>query len=116
LESYDLATGRRINFRIKPGRKTSLRDQAKRERAERLAARLVAKAERRGAARLVDPHDRIALVNRLRKPAMSDVEIDELVGAVDGYLSGRLSAAEWRLWLSRRGEAERAGALRGRQT
>jgi hypothetical protein len=39
---------------------------------------------------------------------MTDDEIDELVRVVDGYLSGRLSAAEWRLWLRRReGSSER---------
>jgi hypothetical protein len=104
LQSYDPVTGRRINFRIKPGRKTSLRELAKHEKAERLAARLVAKAEARRPARRVDPHERIALVNRLRTPEMTDDEVDELVRVVDGYLSGCLSAAEWRLWLRRRSE------------
>jgi hypothetical protein len=102
LQSYDPATGRRINFRIKPGRKTSLRELAKRARAERLAARLVAKAEAPGAARRVDPLERIALVKRLRKPGMTDVEVNEIVRVIDGYLGGCLSAAEWRLWLRRR--------------
>jgi hypothetical protein len=104
-EAYDPATGRRINFRIKPGRKTYLREQAKRERAERLRAKLIAKAEAREPARRVDPHERIGLVNLLRMPGTSDIEIDEIVRVVDCYLSGCLSAVEWRLWLRRRRES-----------
>jgi hypothetical protein len=36
---------------------------------------------------------------------MTDEEVYELVSAIDGYLSGRLCAAAWRLWLRRRGDA-----------
>jgi hypothetical protein len=42
---------------------------------------------------------------------MTDDEIDEIVRVVDGYLSGRPSAAAWRLWFRSRQEAERAGVL-----
>jgi hypothetical protein len=36
---------------------------------------------------------------------MSDDEVDEIVQIVEGYLSGRLCAADWRLWLRHRGDA-----------
>jgi hypothetical protein len=41
---------------------------------------------------------------------MSDDEVDEIVRVVEVYLSGRLCAADWRLWLLRHDEAERAAA------
>ena len=36
---------------------------------------------------------------------MTDDEIDEIVRVVDAYLSSRLCAADWRLWLRRRASA-----------
>jgi hypothetical protein len=51
----------------------------------------------------VNPIERAALVNRLRKPGMRDDEVDEIVRVAVAYLSGRLCAADWRSWLSRRG-------------
>jgi hypothetical protein len=36
---------------------------------------------------------------------MTDDEVDEIVRIVDAYLSGRLCAADWRLWLRRRRDA-----------
>jgi hypothetical protein len=50
------------------------------------------------------------LVNRLRKPEMMDDDVEEIVRVVDAYLSGRLCAADWRLWLRRREEMEQAAA------
>jgi hypothetical protein len=51
--------------------------------------------------RRVDPLERAAIVNRFRKPEMTDDEVDELVRIVELYLSGCLCAADWRLWLRR---------------
>jgi hypothetical protein len=105
--------GRRLRFQIRPSRKQHLREALKRETARRraaaLQARLIEKGEAGGVstARRVDPLDRAALVKRLRKPEMTDDEVDELLRIVDAYLSGRLSAPDWRLWLRGR-EAERA--------
>jgi hypothetical protein len=39
---------------------------------------------------------------------MTDDEVDEIVRVVEVYLSGRLGAADWRLWLRHRQQAERA--------
>jgi hypothetical protein len=52
-----------------------------------------------------NPHERAALVSRLRKPWMLEDEVDEIVHIVDVYLGGRLCAADWRPWLRRRGDA-----------
>jgi hypothetical protein len=41
---------------------------------------------------------------------MADDEVDEIVSVADAYLSGRLCAADWRLWLRRPEENERAAA------
>jgi hypothetical protein len=107
------ADGRRLRFQIQPSRKQYLREALKRETARRRAAALqadlVETAEAGGVstARRVDPLERAALVKRLRKPEMPDDDVDELVRIVDAYLSGRLCAADWRLWL-RGCEAERA--------
>jgi hypothetical protein len=93
-----------------------MREALKRDTRERRAAitraRLLEKAEASGhsSARGVNPLERAALVNRLRKPGMADDEVDEIVRIVDAYLSGRLCAADWRLWLRRRVEVERAAA------
>jgi hypothetical protein len=46
-----------------------------------------------------------ALVKRLRKPEMTDDEVDEIVCAVETYLGGRLCAADWRSWLRSRAGA-----------
>ena len=69
-------------------------------------ARLIEKAEAGGhsSARGVNPLERAALVNRLRKPEMTDDEVDEIVRVVEVYLSVRLCAADWRLWLRSRTE------------
>jgi hypothetical protein len=85
------------------------RDAAQR-RVAITRARLIEKAEANGysAALYVNPIERAALVNRLRKPEMTDDEVDEIVRIVDAYLSGRLCAADWRLWLRHRQQAERA--------
>jgi hypothetical protein len=53
----------------------------------------------------VNPIERAALVNRLRKPGMTDDEVDEIVRVVEAYLSRRLCAADWRMWLRRRADA-----------
>jgi hypothetical protein len=74
-------------------------------------ARLIEKAEASGysSASGVNPIERATLVNRLDKRVPDD-EVDELVRIVEAYLTGRLCAADWRLWLRRREEAERAAA------
>jgi hypothetical protein len=103
--------GRRLGLQIRPSRKQHLREAFKRETARRraagLQADLVQRAEAGGVstARRVDPLERAALVKRLRKPEMTDDDVDELVRIVDAYLSGRLCAADWRLWLRRRASA-----------
>jgi hypothetical protein len=107
------ADGRRLRFQIRPSRKQHLREANKRETARRRVAVLQADlVERAGAggvstARRVDPLERAAIVKRLRKPEMTDNEVDELVRIIDAYLSGHLCAADWRSWLRGR-EAERA--------
>jgi hypothetical protein len=106
---YD-ADGRRLGFQIRPSAKQYMRVALKSETANRrayaLQARLVEKAEASGLMRRVDPLERAAIVNRFRKPEMTDDEIDALVRVVEAYLSGRLCAADWRLWLRRFMEAE----------
>ena len=104
---YD-ADGRRLGLQIRPSRKQHLRESLRCETARRRAARvqadLVQRAEAGGVstARRVDPLERAALVKRLRTPEMTDDEVDEIVRVVEVYLSGRLCAADWRLWLRRR--------------
>ena len=108
---YD-GDGRRLAFQIRPSAKQVMREALKRDTAERRAAtaraRLIEKAEASGcsSASGVNPLARAALVNRLRKPGMSDNEVDEIVCVIEGYLSGRLCAADWRSWLRRRREAD----------
>jgi hypothetical protein len=103
---YD-GDGRRLGFNIRPSARQCMRNAFKRDTAERrayaLQARLIEKAEGSGfsSARHVDPRERAILVNRLRRPEMTDDEIDELAHVVDAYLGGALSAADWRLWLVR---------------
>jgi hypothetical protein len=103
------AAGRRLRFQIRPSRKQHLREAIKHETARRRAAALQAdlvervKAGGVTTAHRVDPLELAALVKRLRKPEMTEDEVDELVRIVDAYLSGRLCAADWRLWLRRRG-------------
>jgi hypothetical protein len=112
---YD-GDGRRLAFRIHPSAKQIMREALKRDTAQRRAAiaraRLIEKAEACGhsSARGVNPLERAALANRLRKPGMTDDQVDEIVRIVDAYLSGRLCAADWRSWLRRREDAERATA------
>jgi hypothetical protein len=105
-ERYD-GDGRRLAFRIRPSANQVMREALKRDTAERRAAtaraRLVEKAEASGSSAFgVNPLERAALVNRLRKPGMTDREVDEIVNIVDAYLGRRLCAADWRLWLRRR--------------
>jgi hypothetical protein len=114
LARYD-AQGRRLGLQIRPSRKQALREALKRATTERrafaLEARLIQKTEAAAlppAAR-VDPHDRTTLVMRLRKPEMTEAEVDDIVYIVEAYLSGRLSAGDWCLWLRRRKEAATAG-------
>jgi hypothetical protein len=113
-ERYD-CHGRRLTFQIRPSAKQVMREALKRDAAERRAAaqrvHLIEKAEASGhsSARCVNPIERAALVSRLRKPEMTDDEVDEIVRIVDAYLSGRMCSADWRLWLRRGEEAERAG-------
>jgi hypothetical protein len=115
-ERYD-ADGRRLAFQIRPSAKQVMREVLKRDTAQRRSAttraRLLEKAEASGhsSARGVNPLERAALVNRLRKPEMTDDEVDEIVGVVEAYLSGRLCAADWRSWLRRREQAERVESL-----
>jgi hypothetical protein len=103
--------GRRLRFQIRPSRKQHLREAIKRETARRRAAMLqmdlieTAEAGDVSTPRRVDPLERAAIVKRLRKPEMTDDEVDEIVRIVDAYLSGRLCPADWRLWLRRRGDA-----------
>jgi hypothetical protein len=105
------ADGRRLRFQIRPSRKQHLRESLKRETARQrgaaVQARLVEKAEAGvvSIARRVDPLERAAIVKRLRKPEMTDEEADEILTIVNAYLSGRLRAADWRLWLRRRASA-----------
>jgi hypothetical protein len=112
---YD-GDGRRLAFQIRPSVKQVMREALKRDAAQRRSAttraRLIEKVEASGcsSARGVNPLERAALVNRLRKPGMTDDEVDEIVRIVDLYLNSRLCAADWRLWLRRRDEAERAAA------
>jgi hypothetical protein len=97
--------------------KQVMREALKREAGQRRAAtaqaRLIEKAEANGysAALHVNPIERAALVSRLRKPEMTDDEVDEIVRVVEVYLSGRLCAADWRTWLRRREQAERVESL-----
>jgi hypothetical protein len=105
------AEGRRVRFQIRPSRKQHKREALKRETARRrvsvLQADLVERAEAHGVstARRVDPLERAALVKRLRRPKMTDEEVDEIVTIVDAYLGGGLCAADWRSWLRRREDA-----------
>jgi hypothetical protein len=107
---------RRLAFQIRPSANQVMREALKRDTRERRAAtaraRLLEKAEASGhsSARGVNPLERAALVNRLRKREMTDDEVDEIVRVVEVYLSGRLCAADWRLWLRHRQQAERAVA------
>jgi hypothetical protein len=107
---YD-GDGRRLAFQIRPSANQVMREALKRDTAERRAAtlqvRLIKKAETNGysSARGVNPLERAALVNHLRKPGMTEDEVDEIVSVIDAYLGGRLCAADWRLWLRRRGDA-----------
>jgi hypothetical protein len=109
-ERYD-DDGRRLAFQIRPSANQVMREALKRDTAKRRAAalqvRLIKKAEASGysSARGVNPFERAALVNRLRKPGMTDDEVDKIVSVVDAYLGGRLCAADWRSWLRRRGDA-----------
>jgi hypothetical protein len=108
-DRYD-ADGRRLGFQIRPSVKQVMREALKRDTAQRRAAtsraRLIEKAEASGysSACCVNPIERAALVKRLRKPGMTDDEVDEIVSVADAYLGGRLCAADWRLWLRRRGD------------
>jgi hypothetical protein len=103
---YD-ADGRRLGFHIRPSAKQYMRVTLKSETANRrtwaLQDRLIRKAVASGhrSTRSVDPLERAAMVKRLRKPEMTDDEIDALVRVVEAYLSGCLCAADWRLWLRR---------------
>ena len=109
-ERYD-ADGRRLAFQIRPSANQVMREALKRDTAQRRAAtaraRLIEKAEASGysSARGVNPLERATPVKRLRMPEMTDDEIDEIVRVVDAYLSSRLCAADWRLWLRRRASA-----------
>ena len=109
-ERFD-GDGRRLAFQIRPSANQVMREALKRDTRERRAAiartRLIEKAEASGhsSARCANPIERAHLVNRLRKPGMTDDEIDEIVRVVDAYLSSRLCAADWRLWLRRRAGA-----------
>jgi hypothetical protein len=109
-ERYD-GDGRRLAFQIRPSAKQVMREALKRDAAQRRAAiaraRLIEKAEASGysSARGVNPLERAALVNRLRKPGMRDDEVEEIVRVVEAYLLGCLCSADWRLWLRRRGDA-----------
>jgi hypothetical protein len=109
-ERFD-ADGRRLAFQIRPSANQVMREALKRDTAQRRAAtaraRLIEKAEASGysSARGVNPLERAALVNRLRKPGMTDDEVDELIRIVEAYLSGRLCPADWRLWLRGRADA-----------
>jgi hypothetical protein len=68
------ADGRRLAFQIRPSANQVMREALKRDTAERRAAtaraRVIEKAEANGysAALQVNPIQRAALVNRLRKP------------------------------------------------
>ena len=111
-ERYD-CHGCRLAFQIRPSVKQVMREALKRDAAQRRAAtaqaRLIEKAEAippRG----VTPLERAALVKRLCKPGMTEDEVNEIVLVVDAYLSGRLCAADWRLWPRRRVEVVRAAA------
>jgi hypothetical protein len=114
-DRYD-GHGRRLAFQIRPSVKQVMREALKRDTSQRRAAitraRLIEKAEANGysAALHVNPIERAALVSRLRKPGMTDDEVGEVARVIDLYLSGRLCAADWRLWLRRHDEAERAAA------
>ena len=87
-----------------------MREALKRDAAQRRAAitraRLIEKVDASGysSASGVNPLERAALVNRLRKPDTTEDDVEEIVRVVDAYLSGRLCAADWRLWLRRRGD------------
>jgi hypothetical protein len=102
---YD-ADGRRLGLQICQSRKQHLRDALKRQNARRraavLQAHLVEKAEAGGPSRerRVDPLERAKLVNRFRKPEMTNDEVDELVSIVEAYLSGGLCPTDLRLWLA----------------
>jgi hypothetical protein len=109
-ERFD-GDGRRLAFQIRPSANQVMREALKRDTAERRAAalrvRLFKKAQANGysSASGINPIERATLVNRLRKPGMTDDEVGEIVGIVDACLGGRLCAADWRLWLRRRAGA-----------
>jgi hypothetical protein len=83
--------GRRLAFQIRPSAKQVVGEALKRDAAQRRAAtaraRLIEKAEASGysSAQGVNPLERAALVNRLRKPEMTGDEVDEIVSVVDAY-------------------------------
>ena len=87
-DHYDV-DGRRLAFQIRPSAKQVMREALKRDTAERSAAelqvRLIKKAETNGCSVScgVNPIERAALVNRLRKPGMADDEVDEIEDLVD---------------------------------
>jgi hypothetical protein len=89
-ERYD-GDGRRLAFQIRPSAKQFMREALKRDAAQRRAAtaraRLLEKAEASGysSAHGVNPLERAALVKRLRKPEMTDDQVDEIVGVVEAY-------------------------------
>jgi hypothetical protein len=115
-ERYD-DDGRRLAFQFRPSVKQLNREALKRDTAERRAALtralLVEKAEASGCsyARRVNPIERAAFVNRLHKPNTTDDDVEEIVGVVDAYLSGRVRASDWRIWLRRREEAVQTPTL-----
>jgi hypothetical protein len=86
-----------------------LKRETAEHRAHALRRRFVEKSRSAlPSARPVDPLERAMLVTHLRKPVMTDDPIDELARVIDAYLSGALSVADWRFWLTRmRGRASR---------
>jgi hypothetical protein len=100
--------GRCVAHHIRPSSKQVMREALKRDTAQRRAAiaraRLIEKAEASdySSASGVNPLERAALANRLRKLKMTDGEVGEVARVVDLYLSRRLCSADWRSWLRRR--------------
>jgi hypothetical protein len=75
--------------------RVALKSETANRRAWALQDHLIGNAVAGGhrSTRSVDPLERAAMVKRLRKPEMTDDEIDALVRVVEAYLSGHLRAA-----------------------
>jgi hypothetical protein len=97
--------GRLLGFQIRPSAKQVMRQALKHETA---SCDYLSAPHREGRsngyafAHDVNSLERAALVKLVSRPGMTDDEVEEIARIVDAYLSGRLCAADWRLWVCRR--------------